>query len=945
MRDGLKTFGEFIVKKPKNLVLFLLAAMTLSASIFVYGPVLAAGEAKWSDDKFSGISYDGNVFRKLSDSEKKKLPNEVNSGNVYVYEGSLNASTSEVPIKIIVADKQEDPSTAKLYNYTLDTVGKYTENSSSEDLEVSGVSEESSSSCSISGGFGWAVCMIGSGIAWAIDASYSAIEQFLAVKPLVTDSENPIYRVWEIMRDIANILFAIFFIFVIYSQITGIGISNYGIKKILPKLIVSAVLINISYLICAILVDVSNILGNQLQNLLIEVRKQTMGDIKFNVSWTTMVQALFSGGAAWYVAPTIMAAASTSFTGIIIPLAIGAVFAVFIALVILAARQAIIIILIFLAPLAFAARILPNTEKWYEKWKDTFSTMLIMYPLFSLLFGGSQLAGMIIMASSGNNLIMLLLGFVVMFVPLAVTPFLMKISGGLLGKIGGMVNDPTKGPLDTLKNHYKDRGAASLAKKNNAKLDNFKQLNDKAAAGDKRAQRALNNKVRNRYARALNSKYQTAQNTSRWGNANNSIMQAVDSGVQNTLADKQQGSSYAEYVSKDIASGATDALNATINRVAATTGTKANLAKIALTASNYDFKISENKLKEAINKETSTIGSGLYGKNADFKTSELQLQASESILNKQWEGMKAESLKREGLEGSVAKNIRDAMISKNTNDTATKFNQAYSTSEYTKMLIKDEDLRNSSAGLYGKQGAMSVLSAALAASKEEFQKDVKAAVNTISEFNSVLDTKTGNFKQLTKPDMVDLVLKGGTHTIKDINGNKIKINTSDDKATIEALLMDGLKGSPIDKFEEIIVRSGNDLRSHAATISSAIGDRKSDFGYATGGNLNNIATGGVNNIQILNTMKLAAATEKGKINGKSWLNMDPDEVKSYIKLFESPIGKDYLSKKTPDGKDAKKAIIDSIREAYKDPRVKNDVTEEKRGSINKLLSSFNEKEL
>ena len=35
----------------------------------------------------------------------------------------------------------------------------------------------------------------------------------------------------------------------------------------------------------------------------------------------------------------------------------------------------------------------------------------------------------------------------------------------------------------------------------------------------------------------------------------------------------------------------------------------------------------------------------------------------------------------------------------------------------------------------------------------------------------------------------------------------------------------------------------------------------------------------------------------------------------------------------------------AIREAYKDPRVKNDVTEEKRGSINKLLSSFNEKEL
>ena len=51
------------------------------------------------------------------------------------------------------------------------------------------------------------------------------------------------------------------FLAIIISQLTGFGISNYGIKKMLPRLIIAAILVNLSIYICQIAVDLSNILG------------------------------------------------------------------------------------------------------------------------------------------------------------------------------------------------------------------------------------------------------------------------------------------------------------------------------------------------------------------------------------------------------------------------------------------------------------------------------------------------------------------------------------------------------------------------------------------------------------------------------------------------------------------------------------------------------------
>jgi len=51
------------------------------------------------------------------------------------------------------------------------------------------------------------------------------------------------------------------FFAIIFSQATSIGITNYGIKRLLPRLILIAIATNISYFICSVLIDAFNILG------------------------------------------------------------------------------------------------------------------------------------------------------------------------------------------------------------------------------------------------------------------------------------------------------------------------------------------------------------------------------------------------------------------------------------------------------------------------------------------------------------------------------------------------------------------------------------------------------------------------------------------------------------------------------------------------------------
>lgn len=288
------------------------------------------------------------------------------------------------------------------------------------------------------GSIAWIVCPTTGVIATAVDAIYGVINDLLVVNPLSMENSSPIYLVWQYARNITNIVFIIFLLIVIYSQVTGFGIGNYGVKRILPRLIIAVLLVNLSFIICSLAVDLSNIIGASLREFFESIQTTIIAaggaSEDAYVSLSDLLAVLLGGGTIAGIAIAAAAGGIGSLFWMLVPVLVGAIVAVVTGLLTIAARQALVALLIMISPLAFVSYLLPNTEKWFEKWKDLLFRMLIFYPMFSFLFGASQLAGwaLIASASSGFGII---LGIAVQILPLFFSWSLMKMSGTILSSL------------------------------------------------------------------------------------------------------------------------------------------------------------------------------------------------------------------------------------------------------------------------------------------------------------------------------------------------------------------------------------------------------------------------------------------------------------------------------------------------------------------------------
>ena len=298
-----------------------------------------------------------------------------------------------------------------------------------------GDGEEEKNSCGIDG-IGWLVCPVMNFVAGINDAAYSAISGFLDIKPaILKDSNAPgAKQGWEFFRNIANAIFAVIFLWVIFSQISNVGVSNYGIKKILPRLIIGALLVNLSYYLCQIFVDLSNILGHTLKDAL-ESGAGGVGTGSEATGWGSAIAATIVG-----VGGVVAFAA----LAVGIPTLVAGFFAIMTVFIILVVRQAGIILLISMSPIAFAAWLLPNTEDLFKKWMKMFRGLLLVFPIISLLYGAGKLAGAVLASSATvdpNNPdeTMQLVALAATTMPLIATPFVLQSSLSSLGSIGAKI--------------------------------------------------------------------------------------------------------------------------------------------------------------------------------------------------------------------------------------------------------------------------------------------------------------------------------------------------------------------------------------------------------------------------------------------------------------------------------------------------------------------------
>lgn len=305
-------------------------------------------------------------------------------------------------------------------------------------------------SCAIDG-IGWLVCPVVNFLAGIADLAYEFLaDNFLAtdVRLIRADNSNPAYVAWRVFQRYANILLVIAFLVIIYSQLTSFGISNYGIKKMLPRIMIAAVLINLSFIVCQLAVDLSNLLGYGLKTLLSSVGGS---DAAFNVS----ASGALATGDGWVgIAGTVLTAGAAGAAGVaaaggitlalvaLIGMLIAAVIALIMIFFILVIRQVLIVLLIVLAPLAFAAYLLPNTEQWFTKWRKVFVAMLMLFPIIGVVFGASTLASKVVtgLYADTDNILGQIVGAGILVLPLFVVPGLLKKSIDAVGSLGGKLN-------------------------------------------------------------------------------------------------------------------------------------------------------------------------------------------------------------------------------------------------------------------------------------------------------------------------------------------------------------------------------------------------------------------------------------------------------------------------------------------------------------------------
>jgi hypothetical protein len=365
------------------------------------------------------------------------------------------------------------------------------------------------STCAIDG-IGWIICPVVSFMAKIVDAAYDMVASLLAIQPLMTTGGTAgVYNAWSIMRNFANVAFVIAFLVIIFSQVTSFGITNYGIKKMLPRLIIAAVLVNISYWLCAAAVDISNILGSSLREIFNGIGASikppdNLTSAQTGKGWEGLSAVVLTGTAVAGIGLALYIGLSA-----FIPILIAVLFAIVTVFLVLALRQALVILLIVVAPLAFVAYLLPNTESLFKKWRDLLKTLLLMYPIIALIFGASALASQVIMTTAGGTeaqeFVVEIMGAGVAIIPLAITPVVMKTTGSVLNRFGGAINNPSKGPFDRAKN------AAEGYRKNRQQLRDARALNRGRRFGGsvvrRQARRAAVLKQRERNYNNANAKY------------------------------------------------------------------------------------------------------------------------------------------------------------------------------------------------------------------------------------------------------------------------------------------------------------------------------------------------------------------------------------------------------------------------------------------------------
>ena len=217
----------------------------------------------------------------------------------------------------------------------------------------------------------------------ALFLSSSLLQMVLGDIGLVSIINNPMVRSgWGFVAGLTNMFFILIFVFIALATI--LKIETFAAKKLLPKLLLIAVLVNFSLLFVGGMIDVSNIFyktiiggDTSLVSDILSVLTGSGEDILVTI--IVMVASLLILFIVPFSSPfaqlgLVVLIVATGFIGyILIWLVQGMMFFMMSGILLVyvflfAARIFVLQLLAMVAPIAFLCSVLPNTKKYWDDW-------------------------------------------------------------------------------------------------------------------------------------------------------------------------------------------------------------------------------------------------------------------------------------------------------------------------------------------------------------------------------------------------------------------------------------------------------------------------------------------------------------------------------------------------------------------------------------------------
>ncbi|MFH1233060.1 MAG: hypothetical protein V1649_00185 [Patescibacteria group bacterium] len=182
---------------------------------------------------------------------------------------------------------------------------------------------------------------------------------------------DTVVKGWVIVRDLCNMFFILILLIIAFATI--LRQENYSIKKLLPKLLIMAVLINFSKTICGLIIDFAQVI------MLTFVNGFSGGGIN-NLTTLFGINTLLNQAKSPETDATI-----GSFAGVL-----GALFAVAIALVVIVVMLCVLVmriimlwVYVILSPLAYLLAAFPAGQQYSQQWWKEFSNNVIVGPVLA----------------------------------------------------------------------------------------------------------------------------------------------------------------------------------------------------------------------------------------------------------------------------------------------------------------------------------------------------------------------------------------------------------------------------------------------------------------------------------------------------------------------------------------------------------------------------------